>query len=94
VRTDIPLVNQLVQVGHACLTAGQRFPQPVQPCRMVLLAVDSEAQLMHAVELIEHQGVRLFTFYEPDFPQGYTAACSEPVAGSRKRLFKKFRLWR
>ena len=34
----MPIANQLVQVGHACLEAGKRFNQPQQPCSLVLLS--------------------------------------------------------
>jgi hypothetical protein len=94
VRTDMPYANQLVQVGHACLEAGRRFAQPDYPCHLVLFAVASEDKLMRAVEFIQGQGIRMCTFYEVDFPRGYTAACSEPVSGRGRDLFRKFRLWR
>ena len=94
VRTDVPLANQLVQAAHACLLAGEHFPQPLQPCSLVLLAVSSQSDLLAAVEAIEYQGVKVLAFYEPDFPQGYTAACTEPIRGDRRRIFRKFRLWR
>jgi len=94
VRQDISLAAQLVQVGHACLEAGQRFEQPAQPCHLVLCGVSSEEQLARVVEQLEQQEVRVFLFYEPDFPRGYTAACTEPVCGERRRIFRRFRLWR
>ncbi len=94
VRTDMPHANQLVQVGHACLEAGSRFAQPAQSCHLVLFAVASEEHLMHAVESAEQQGIRMLAFYESDFPQGYTAACSEPVNAESRHMFKKFHLWR
>ena len=90
----MPLANQLVQVGHACLEAGSRFPQPQQACSLVLLSVASEEGLMRAVESIEQRGIRVYTWHEPDFPRGFTAACSEPVSSDKRRWFRKFRLWR
>lgn len=93
VRTDMPLANQLVQVGHTCLEAGARFEQLGKPCSIVLLAITCEVHLMRAVETIEQQSVRMFTFHEPDFPPGCTAACTEPVTCEKRRLFRKFRLW-
>ncbi len=89
----MPLANQLVQIGHACLEAGHQFSWPAQSCHMVLFAVASEEQLIRAVEYIEQQGIRVHVFYESDFPQGYTAACTEPVSNERRHLFRKFRLW-
>ena len=94
VRRDMPMANQLVQIGHACLEAGNRFDQPEHPCSLVLLSVECEEQLMRAVEFVEQRGIEVYTFYEPDFPHGCTAACTEPVAGEERRCFRKFRLWR
>jgi hypothetical protein len=95
VRTDIPFANQLVQVGHACLEAGHRFPQPAEPCHLVLFGVADEDRLKRAVEAIRRQGLRVAVFYEEDYPAGHTAACTEPVPeGEQQRPFRRFRLWK
>ena len=93
VRTDIPLADQIVQVGHACLQAGDRFVQPKEPCHLVLLAVPSEAGLCAAVARAKAAGVRCEAFYEPDDEMGYTAACTEPLEAGDRRLFRRFSLW-
>ena len=92
-RTDLPLAGQLVQVGHACLEAGWRFAQPDSPCRLVVLAVSNEPALLAAVARAEARGIRCWVFYEPDGVPGYTAACSEPVAGDARRVFGRYPLW-
>jgi hypothetical protein len=93
VRTDIPLAQQLVQVGHACLEAGRHFAQPSHPCHLVLLSVKSQAQLHDAVREAEAVGVRSLMFYEPDDELGDTAACTEPLVGPQRPIFRRFALW-
>jgi hypothetical protein len=94
VRVDIPLADQIVQVGHACLEAGRRFAQPAEPCHLVLLSVASERHLHDAIARAELAGVRCVVFNEPDDNLGDTAACSEPVLARGRRLFQRFSLWR
>lgn len=93
-RTDIPIADQLVQVGHACLEAGNRFAQPEASCHLVLFGVPSEARLLDAAAWLNAAGIRSVAFFEPDDGLGYTAICTEPVLGSTRRLLKRFQLWR
>ena len=93
VRTDIPLADQIVQLGHACLEAGRRFKQPEIPCNLVVLKVGSEAGLRCAIEEMEIAGIGCAVFYEPDENMGYTAACTEPVTHLQRCLFRHFPLW-
>ena len=95
VRADLPLVQQLVQASHACLQAGARFPQPKEPCHLVVLTVASQAYLRQAVErLMEQGGIGMETFWEPDDTLVFMASCSEPVSGQARRWFKRYALWR
>lgn len=93
VRTDIPLADQLVQVGHVCLESGNRFEQPTNPSHLVLLSVSSEQQLYDAVAKIELAGIRYEIFYEPDDDMRYTAACTEPISSKHRHIFRKFSIW-
>lgn len=94
VRTDIPLADQLVQVGHACLEAGNRFEQTVDPANLVLLGVPSQQKLYDAIARMEAAGIRCEVFYEPDDEMGHTAVCTEPVSGLQRRVFRRYRKWR
>jgi hypothetical protein len=93
VRTDIPLADQMVQVGHACLEAGRRFEQPDEPCHLVLLAVSSERDLQFVVEEVELIGVHWVVFHEPDDNLGLTVACTEPIRGTIRRALQHLPLW-
>jgi hypothetical protein len=97
VRTDIPLADQIVQAGHACIEAGRAFKPPPHT-NMVLLAMADEEAITKALASISP--VRYEVFWEPDpafdgkGSMGYTAACTEPVSGDARRLFRKFKMWR
>jgi hypothetical protein len=84
----------MVQVGHACLEAGNKFDLPESACNLVLLAAPSEFDLLNTVERAELADVLCFTFYETDNGLGYTAACTEPVTCLNRRLFRRIPLWR
>ena len=83
-----------MQVGHACIEAGNKFDQPSSPLFLVVLQVKNQNELMEAVERIERNGVKSTTFYEPDDDLGYTAACTEPVTGERRKLFRRYQTWK
>lgn len=93
VRTDISLAQQIVQVGHACLEAGRWFVWPDTPCNLVVLSVANVSDLQAAIERIQLAEVRIALFYEPDHQLGLTAACTEPISGAFRRLFRRFPLW-
>lgn len=83
----------MVQVAHACLEAGRDFGPP-NGAHLVLLTVESEAALLRAVERVQQEGIDIRTFYEPHFPRGFTAACTAPLCGEARRVFRRFALWK
>ncbi len=93
VRTDIPLADQIVQVGHVCLEAGNQFPQPEKPSHLVLLAVSSQAKLLDAASKIGLTGRSYIVFFEPDNDLGFTAICTGPLAGKLRRMYRRYPLW-
>ncbi len=93
VRADLPLADQLVQAGHACLEAGREFAPPGPPCHLVMLSVPSRAALHAALARLALAGIRSTLFHEPDRDLGTTAACTEPVSGPHRRLFRRYPLW-
>lgn len=93
VRTDIPLVDQLVQSGHACLEAGNRFEQPGPPSNLVVLSVASRLHLLDQLSRIRISGIRYALFFEPDDDMGETSACTEPLTAEYRRVFRSLLLW-
>ncbi len=92
VRADLPIADQIVQVGHACLEAGRRF-QPEEGCHLVVLSVSDEIDLQLAVRQAEAIGIRCASFCEPDDDMGFTAFCTEPVSGYGRHFFRRYNLW-
>ena len=93
VRIDMPLGSQMAQLGHACIEAGNEFDQPEETPTIVILWVENEKELLKVSEKLTGQGVKFKLFHEPDFPQGHTALCTEPVSQDQRKYFKRYRLW-
>ncbi len=92
IRTDIPLPNQIVQVGHVCYEAGLKF-QAKNDTYLVLFRVDFEDELREIESWLNFNGIETHIFFEPDNDMGYSALCTQPVSGSLRKLFKKYRLY-
>ena len=92
VRRDIPVANQIVQVGHVCYEAGLNF-NAKQDTYMVLCQVDSEEDLLEIELRLNDANVETHKFYEPDDDLGYTALCSRPVNKKERKIFRKYKLW-
>ena len=90
-RQDIPLADQIVQIGHACLDAGNQFGKANY---LVVFGVSSKDKLIQALESTESHGIKAELFYEPDDEMGYTAFCTEPVQEDQRKHFKKYQLWK
>jgi hypothetical protein len=94
IRRDIPIEQQLVQVGHAALEAGRFHYGPDEPiASFIVLEVPDKADLLRAAEKLTHQGVAHSLFFEPDFDMGHSALASRPVRGKERNLFRRWPLW-
>jgi hypothetical protein len=94
VRTDIPLADQIVQVGHACFSAGLKCRTSDEDVNLVLLSMDSERQLLASLGGLNAAGIKYVVFYEPDDEMGHTAACTEPLSSMHRREFHRYQLWK
>lgn len=99
VRRDLPLADQMVQVAHVSLEAGQRFCVPCH-CPLVLLEVADEPELQRALRHCRRHDIPTHTFTEPDateeFPHksmGLTAACTPPLNPAQRKRLRHFMLW-
>lgn len=92
-RTDIPPADQIVQVGHACLEAGFKFPKPNEPIHLIVVTVGSEIQLLTALERFRLRGIPWVLFHEPDDELGFTSLCTGPLSAMNRREFRNFALW-
>ena len=98
VRRDLPLADQMVQVAHVSLEAGQRFCIPCH-CPLVLLEVADEPALQSALQHCRRHDIPTHTFTEPDatdeqpnVPMGLTAACTPPLNTEKRRCLRRFSL--
>lgn len=95
IRRDIPLPQQLVQVGHAALEAGRTHYEPGEPiASFIVLEVPDKDALMAAARKLEHRGIEHSIFFEPDFGMGHSALASRPVRGKERSVFRRWPLWR
>lgn len=93
-RTDIPLADQIVQVGHACLEAGFKFRRPDEVVNLVIVGVESEVHLLAALERMSLHGIQFVVFHETNDQMGFTAACTKPLTVAYRREFRSFPLWK
>jgi hypothetical protein len=77
VRKDIPLADQLVQVGHVCLEAGTILGPASGTPSMVLLQLNNLEHLKETKVYLECNGIKFTVFNEPDDNMGETAICTE-----------------
>jgi hypothetical protein len=98
VRKDLPLADQMVQVGHACFESGMNFGQ--EGTHLILLQVENQKELNEFSETIKEHRIKYSMFFEPDpiidgdtEPMGNTAICTEPISGSKREIFKNCSLW-
>ena len=94
VREDMPVVQQIVQTGHACAEVGQAFGNQ-KDCHLILIGVKDEESLCTVLNYVARHGIRFKIFFEPDsWANSYTALATEPIEESMQFLFKQFNLWR
>lgn len=98
VRTDLPLADQIVQVGHACFDAGTKYGK--LGASLVLLAIRNEHEIHEWIEILNSFRIKHVVFYEPDpiidgdtVPMGSTAICTKPLHGFVREVFSKCKLW-
>lgn len=96
IRVDLPLQQQLVQSNHAALEAGIAFGNKEQsePSSLILIAVKNTYQLEKAMKDLETKGVRFIAFEEPDWEYGLTAFATEPLTQDKRKLLKRYQLWK
>lgn len=94
IRQDLPLHAQLVQACHASLELGFRKSPLDKTSFLILLTVKNQEELQKTKEYLDMNEVDSYMFFEPDFDMGFTALCTEAIFGEKRKLFKKFKLWK
>lgn len=98
VRKDLPMADQVVQVGHVCFDAGHYWGK--DGVHLILLQVKDENELLEWSYYLKDAEIKHTVFYEPDpaeeinnEPMGNTALCTEPLHGKRKDIFRNCPKW-
>lgn len=95
VREDLSREQQLVQVGHAALEAGNRFPAARGgPAHLILLVTPNQVTLEATARALLRQGIDHHLFFEPDFGMGHSALATRPLYGAERKAMRKYPLYR
>ena len=96
VRLDLPLEQQLVQLGHAIYGVASLWV-PAEPGaaapNMIVCGAPSLRVLERVARKCMVHGVPHFAWSEPDAALGFTALCTVPLTGWQRDLFKNYKLW-
>ena len=95
VRKDLSMVQQIIQVGHACFEIGNRTGiKTPEVSSMVLFEVADESELVKiATKLSKQIPEKYFIMYEPDYDTGYTAICTRAFSGEDRTIFGGYSLY-
>jgi hypothetical protein len=94
IRKDLPVVHQLIQLGHACHCAGRNREIGVIP-NLVLFEVKDENALHRITFDLDEHRIDHSLFREPDMNYELTAICTEIIDSEEKRdFFRGFNLYR
>ncbi len=92
VRRDIPLADQMVQVGHICIEGHTKFKYPSNS-NLVLFQIQDERELLELSCTLDEENIKHTMFYEPDDTMAYTTLITEALESKHKYSFKKYQLW-
>jgi hypothetical protein len=100
VRQDLPLADQIVQTGHACLEGAAAFDVP-NSCRLVVLGVPDAEALLAARQRCLERDIKTVAFHERDAalevsdePMGLTSICTQPLTAEQRKQMRKYRMWK
>lgn len=70
------------------------FDKPETPTHLVLMSAKDEEHLQSIAKHLGEHNIRFEMFYEPDYDTGFTAICTEPLFGDRRKPLRKFSLYK
>lgn len=91
VRKDLSQSQQAVQACHSAIEATRAFTpgQDQEHPHLVLLNVNSEYELLKAHDRLQHYGIKIVKFTEPDLNNEISSIATEPLSADSK-LRRKF----
>lgn len=82
-----------MQCGHAIIQASRKLLIPPDIEHPHLILCEVSPQKLHALPaLLKTAGIRYALWQEPDRDNELTSICCEPVYGTQREFFKKFKL--
>lgn len=93
IREDLSIPQQIIQTAHATDELSKRIEPTESTNFMVLFAAKCEEELIKIAEWLKSHSIDFELFFEPDI-QAYTSIATEPLVGSKRELFKGFKLKR
>ena len=98
IRKDIPVVAQIIQMGHAIDRIALRQEFYEDCAHTVLFEVQNELELIGIAKYLESQGLiedqDFNIFYDTAWPVGYNAIATRPFVGAERDIFSEFTLYR
>lgn len=91
IRTDLSPAQRIVQAAHAAHNAGEAFGAH---SHLICFRAASQSELIKCSTYLDANGIQHRMFFEPDDDVGYTAICTEPIVGERRRLLRRFSLYK
>lgn len=92
VRKDLTPSQIAVQAAHAAIFSTKEAPYLDEHPHLVICGLDSETKLKNAIDRLEANGIRCYSFYEPDIGNQLTAAATGIIRGQDRLHFKRFQL--
>jgi hypothetical protein len=93
IRKDLPLVQQIIQMGHANYKAAHYMEYAENP-NIVLFEVESQEELMEIRTFLSRNKLDHVMFFDDISSIKYSSIVVEPICDLKIReLFKDFRLY-
>lgn len=83
-----------MQAAHATFECGKTFPRSPTIDSLIVIGVPDEESLLATHRYVMQHGIGAVLFREPDLNDQATALCTEAIEPARKRLFRRYKLWK
>lgn len=97
IRKDIPVVAQIIQMGHAIDRIALRQEYYEDCAHTVLFEVPDEKTLEGIARYLESRGLSendFIMFHDNAWPLGNNAIATRPFVGEERAIFAEFNLYR
>ena len=94
VRGNLTYPQKCVQSCHAAMEAAKYFLPDYNKDHphLVICEVENEDNLKKAIKKLQQTDIQYKIFQEPDIGNEITAIATEPLAGEKRKFFKRYQL--